>query len=132
MVTVNEVAWNDEIETLVNRRLPIDIGTHTLRILTEQGRVQIYNILKDDLHLGYFFARVDVLPNGTRELAIMHGVSIAHTPKPFTHIISGIFPWIARQRNCQKLRIHSSQRKLDSLLEDNGLRFRESVFEREV
>lgn len=126
-----QVEWNERVQLLVEKLDPL-IGAYALMELVKSGTCFVHEVFVNHQSIGFYIGRVDVLANSERDLVIMHAMSDRKGHKPLIHVLSIIFPAVADQLRCNRVRIHSDQRKIDSLLESAGYEYFETVFMKEV
>lgn len=95
-------------------------------------QVVALEVVLDNLLIGYLVAFEDTLLNGKRELAIIRALSCVKGKSPLSHIISHGLGQFAKSLSVNSVRIHSERRGLDSLLEESGYKFKESIFIKEL
>ncbi len=85
-------------------------------------------MLLNEKRLGIFFARVDTLYTGEKELVILFGVAEKNIKQPLTSVLNPVFDELAKKVNIKTIRIHSERKGIDRLLEKNGYKFQETIF----
>lgn len=123
--------WTDRVGRLLDECRPM-FGVEALKEKIEAGEVTAFETFVDELSVGFFLVRVDVLIDGRYELVLLHAVSEYKGKTPIAHILGVLLPNIAKEYGIKKVRVHSQMRKLDDFLERGGFQFQESVFVKEV
>jgi len=108
------------------------IGVETLRVMIEQGQLGLYEVACDNKPIGIFVTQLDLLKDGTRELVILHAVACDKPEIHLTSVLGKVFNDLAKSLNMKSIRIHSSKRGLDKLIESEGYEFLETVFFKKV
>lgn len=130
-LTLKKSGWGERLERLMIDLNP-SVGVEALKKKIEEGVVSVFEVFCDEYSIGYFTARVDVLYDGSRDLVLLQAMSEVKGSTPIAHVTGVLLPELAKMNGCQKVRIHSSMRKLDYFLEREGFEFQESVFFKKV
>lgn len=135
-VEVIEKPWDDQASRLI-KRLGESFHADALKKQVDEKRITLYEVVEGEgegrISLGIFFLRVDTLITGRRELVVMHGISeVPIKGAPLSSVLGPFFDEIARCNGIQSVRIHSSRKGLDPLLEESGYEFIETVFRKTI
>lgn len=130
-IEVIEKPWDDQASRLI-KRLGESFHADALKKQVDEKRVTLYEVVEGEgegrISLGIFFLRVDTLITDRRELVVMHAVSEVPAKTHLSSVLGPFFDMIARSNGIQSVRIHSSRKGLDPLLEESGYEFIETVF----
>jgi len=130
-IEVIEKPWDDQASRLI-KRLGESFHADALKKQVDEKRVTLYEVVEGEgegkISLGIFFLRVDTLITGRRELVVMHGISEVPAKTHLSSVLGPFFDEIARSNDIQSVRIHSSRKGLDPLLEASGYEFIENVY----
>ena len=85
-------------------------------------------MLLNEERLGIFFARIDTLYNGEKELVIMFAVSEEKIEIPLTSVLNPVFDELAKVASIKTIRMHSQHRGIDKMLGKNGYNFSETIY----
>lgn len=130
-ITAKGCAWNDRLEALVTSLNP-EIGVEAVKNQVEKNHFMPFEVFVDEVSIGFFVIRIDVTYDGKKELVHLFSLSEVKGRTPIHHVMGSLVMNIARDLGCQRVRVHSEIRKIDSFLEREGFEFRESVFVKEV
>lgn len=127
-----QIEWNSVIESLVTERLKPIGGAESLKKQVESKSLILFGVSVNDIFVGCFFVRVEILLDGQSELVIVHGIAAQETPVPFTSLLNPIFDKIAKDNNFGSIRIHSDQKGIDEIAKKNGYVEIERVFRKKI
>lgn len=134
-IEVIEKPWDDQASRLI-KRLGESFHADALKKQVDEKRITLYEVVEGEgegrISLGIFFLRVDTLMTGRRELVVMHGISEVPAKTHLSSVLGPFFDEIARSNSIQSVRIHSSRKGLDPLLEASGYEFIETVFRKNL
>lgn len=122
------IEWNPIIEKLVAEKLKPIGGVEPLKKQVANNSLILFAVSANDIFVGCFFVRVEVLLNGESEFVVVHGIAANETPVPFTSLLNPIFDKIASDSGIKTIRIHSDQKGIDRIAEANGYVEIERVF----
>lgn len=130
-IAVKSSPWCERLEKLVTDLDP-EVGLEAIKKNVEAGNLTAFEVFVEEISIGFFIARIEVLYNNRRELVLIHAVSEVKGKTPLAHIFGTLLPELARKHEISTIRIHSEQRKLDDFLERQGFEFAESVFVKRI
>ena len=126
-----QVPWNVRLEKLLEDMNPL-IGVPILKKAVDEEKIAAFEVIADEVSIGFILVRIESLFNGDIELVVMHALSEIKGRSPLSHIVSVMLPDVAKHYGAKSIRIHSDMRKMDDFLEREGFRFMESIFVKKV
>ncbi len=130
-VNLKRIPWGPEIEASVERLNPV-YGVTVLKAKVESGAFGLFEISVEDRRLGVLITRLDTMLDGSKELVIMHAVGDFKTSQNLVGVLSFAFDNLARMHKVKVIRVHTSRRGMDALLEENGYQFIENVYKKRI
>ena len=131
-VIINSVPWDASIEKLIAEKLKPRVGVEALKRNVESGAIILYEVTHNSKRLGILITRIDPLLDGKKDFVILHAVSEYEMDIPFSSLFAPVFAQIAEKIKVDAVRVHTTRRGLDKLLEVNGYVFSENVFIKEI
>lgn len=98
-----------------------------IKTAANTGQVVILQVFFERVLLGYLVARMDVLFNGAKELAVIRALAIQKGRNPIEHILSHGLKEFGKRLGVDSVRIHSDTKGLTALAEEAGYEFLETV-----
>lgn len=130
-IDLKRICWDANVEELIKWLNPV-YGIEVLKRNVETGLLSIFEIVCDSNRIAILVTRVDTLLNGNRELVIMHAVGNFENSNNLVSILNPVFDTLARMHKVTIIRVHTQRKGMDALLEENGYKFSENVYKKEL